>query len=163
MIKRFLKRINDLIQWTKKWHFFHVFMLSTTYMYIYFFLETHHIDLLNIPLIIEQIVYYMNHIPDLLNVINNLIEFYFLELLFGGMAEIVYIPFVIGIQLLFWTINWFKHKNIQVQSKFLLKNKIYNCVYIAAFIHTTAHLTLSFVILMSACVELFTDYISQLF
>ena len=123
MLKNILTKINNFIQWTKKWHFCHVFLLISSFIMFMFTI----FSLMAIDWIGE------------------------LKFTYFFLPEFIYIfAIVIAliIQILFSLINFCIHKNIQIKNRFLLNNKTYNGIYYLMFLYTIVsfviHLSLLF-------------------
>ena len=118
MFKKIFKRINDFIQWTKKWHFFHVFMLPAIPMLLLFFLiifiDRHSInaDTFDTCFMLSLLCY---------------IQSFFIALI---------------IQIFFFIFKAILRQNCKITNKFLLNNKIYNSIYTIMFIYTIVYLSL---------------------
>ncbi len=118
MFKNILSKINNFIQWTKKWHFFHAFLILSSFI-----------------MLMCTIISLMD--PDWIGGLR--LTYYFLSFFIYLFA----IAIALVIQILFSLINFCIHKNIQIKKHFLLKNKIYNGIYYFLFLYTIV----SFIIL----------------
>ncbi len=114
MLKNILSKINNFIQWTKKWHFFHAFLLISSLVMLT-------MTGISLP--------YTGWIENLQ------LTYYFLSFFIYLFA----IAIALIIQILFSIINLCIHKNIQIKNHFLLKNKIYNGIYYFMFLYTIAY------------------------
>ena len=143
MIKRFLKKIDDLIQWTKKWHFFHVFIIP---FYIVFFIT---LAIIFIFLCDYLFIGKFNY-GSMMSYICALHTFSYLVFF------ILMLEFWVALiaQTLFSFINWYLYRNISVRSKFLLNNKRYNNTYVIGWIFTIICF-----ILYKTCTHLIFNYV----
>lgn len=120
MLKRFFSKINDFIQWTKKWHVFHVFILLSSLVLIIMdveiYIETH---------CIHQ---YGDYGANFL--------FHVFSYFIYGFAIIA----ALVIQIIFFIINWMFHKSLPIRNRFLLYNKIYNGLYCFMFAYTAINI-----------------------
>ena len=126
-IKKFFNKISQFIQWTKKWHFFHVLMW-----------------LIIIILIILCVAIFItiSNIPET-NTISNQSSCYninpeeelaFLAIIFFYMfAGVTYIsiPIAFIISLIIFVVN---KKLCTIQNKILLQNNLYNSIYLFFYI-----------------------------
>ena len=143
MLKNIITKINNFIQWTKKWHFFHVFIIPS---YIVLF-----ITLTMIFIFICEYIYtgkfeynfMLQYIGVLHSVVFKLFSIYMPEL---WLALVV--------QILFSGINWYLYRNISVKSNFLLNNKRYNCIYVIIWIYAIICF-----ILYKTCMHLILNYV----
>ena len=119
MLKNIFSKINNFIQWTKKWHFFHVFLISSSFVMLMF-----------------TIFSIMD--PDWIGELK--FTYFFLSFLIFVFAIII----ALIIQILFSIINFCVYKNIQIRNHFLSKNKIYNGIYYFLSLYTIV----SFIILI---------------
>jgi len=128
-IKKLLAVINNFIQWTKKWHFFHVFIIppflfSFTCIILYF--------IFFIILIVNQI-----HFSIYEFLMNDIVGVFICLEIF---LYFIFLIIAIALQILFIIINLTKHQNINIKNEFILKNKKYNGIYILALINAIVFL-----------------------
>lgn len=105
-MRKFIEKYYSFIQWTKKWHFFHVFFL-----------------LLNI--FVPEFIKYV-----FFTIIDANREEYWWGLVYTFILHI-FLAFLISIcfELFIVIIKIFARKKFYVQSKFLLNNQLYNIIY----------------------------------
>lgn len=115
-IKKLLSNINNVILWTKKWHFFHIVIVIPSILTILSLLIT----------IIKT-----NKDNDIVAFVYDIGSF-FIYTFFAIFALIV--------QIIFSTINHIRHTPPTLKNKFLLNNKIYNGIYYASSIYTITYL-----------------------
>ncbi len=123
MFKSFFNKITNFYNWTKKWHFFHVLFIPTSLFFL-----CNCILFLLVKYIIKD---YSNYQILLIT----WICFFIIHLIFLLIAIIL--------EVLFAVINWIKYKNIQIRTSFFIKNKIYNFVYLFAFLCNLSYLALT--------------------
>ena len=116
MFKKIFKRINDFIQWTKKWHFFHVFIIPNTFTFMFICFVMPKCSLLLMD-------YYSNA------------EIVIIFFTICFLALITHAIIALCAQIFFLLSNWIKSHNINIKNKFLLNNKFYNILYIIGFIY----------------------------
>ena len=134
MYKKFIKKINNWIQWTKQWHFFHILFVGSFLMYNWFPYIGMPFDIITgICYIIKKLGISNNPPTDDNDIFGwailtaaVLFMFLFTTLLNS----------VIGLltEIIIYFIRKKKCKPITVQSSFLLNNKIYNFIYINCII-----------------------------
>ena len=108
-LRKFFTKINNFIQWTKKWYFFHIMALC------------------NIPLIfILAIELYYNDY-SILFTYNNILNIAFFVVLWSLSTSI---PIALIITIIIYIISRFLKKDFYVYNKFLSKNIFYNIYYI---------------------------------
>ena len=149
-IKNTLIKINNFILWTKKWHFFHILLNSSSLIML-------------ISTIFALIA------SDTIGEI---------KFIYCLLAFFIYVPSIIVavlIQIIFCTVNLVIHKKGSIKNKFLLENKKYNYVYYSMFIYTIISFIALFLITFSlitfsdeqcnyddiACYEKFLNYYPQ--
>ena len=128
-MRKFIEKINNWIQWTKQWHFFHVFFGIAFLIFSW------------------NSIFYI--VGGIIEIVNDLLRYYFdpncikSELEFG-MSFFAFLPlqilgiifssilgFITGIIVEF--VIYIKRRNntaLTIQSKFLLNNKWYSVLYI---------------------------------
>ena len=116
MLKNLITRINNFIQWTKKWHFFHLLLVPNEFA---FFL---------ICLIMFKYVLLLKEYYSSLEI---LIVFFVISYF----ATTILIIIALCIQAFLLIYNWIKFHNISIKNRFLLNNKLYNILYVIAFIY----------------------------
>ncbi len=126
MFRRFIENINKFIQWTKKWHFFHVLFVAIFAcffpLFVLFFISVF-IDIFSI--LVEK------------KSISSIIEGYLLP--FGGgimffvLLMIIFSLLGLIVEIFVTIKRAFARKSISVESSFLLENKYYNYIYHFAF------------------------------
>ena len=107
-MKKFIKKINNAIQWTKKFHFFHITLVT--------------------PVIISTILVVLSIFDwkSFEDIWSSLDECY---LLFNFLFIIVISPIAIICQIIIFLISKKTHKKIYVSQRFQI-NKVYNILYI---------------------------------
>ena len=116
MLKNLITRINNFIQWTKKWHFFHLLLVPNAFacflicliMFKYVLLLKEYYSSLEILIVFFVISYF---------------------------ATTILIIIALCIQAFLLIYNWIKFHNINIKNRFLLNNKLYNILYVIAFIY----------------------------
>ena len=115
MFKNIFQKITGIIQWTKKWHFFHLILVPPF--------------VANCLLNVYQIFALFDNYPDAIygflcfNILGYIIIFKYL--LFCP-CLLVYITVLIYI--------WIKKKPLHISNDFLLHNRIYNFIFILAIL-----------------------------
>ena len=138
MLKKIFNKVDHFIQWTKKWHFFHVFFVPNAIfallnLFISIFLYILDICFLSST---KTFIFSFNHLLLMWEM------YTFLAIVFFILATFVQIVFLI--------ISMIKHKNIQLQNQILLNNKKYNILYCIAFYCNVLYLcSLLFLIVFS--------------
>ena len=121
-MRKFIKKINNWIQWTKQWHFFHIFFVGSFLVYNW------------IPFLIMYI-YFLGYVYELIT--NDITEepfewvFYIHDTLnwylYTHLYAVLFALFVTG---LIFIKKWKNKQQIKVQSSFLLNNKFYEMIYV---------------------------------
>ncbi len=124
MFRKFIEKINNFIQWTKKWHFCHVLFVGTFLLvvpYIFLFLKNLISEIIILIQMPNCIFESFDYIPFWI--------FYFV----GTLIVIAFLALIIQV----FTIikRAFARKSIFVQSSFLLHNQYYNRFYTISFIY----------------------------
>ena len=127
MLRKLIKKINDIIQWTKKWHFFHVLHVGT-------FLLTAICDLF-IAFVFVTYCILNHHVKNIFRIES--LEFVLLCIIIcllispftALIATIVEIFVIIKKKI--------QHKVLSVESPFFIKSKRYNTLYILSFLFNT--------------------------
>lgn len=122
MLKNFFKKINNVIQWSKKYHFFHILAIPSFFYVanIFWF-----INLLYFAFIIDEKFYGTDYSQGMLGL-----------LMFLMLTIILQMVFII-IALISQIIIFIKHRKrgfIQISSSILLEDKVYNLFYIYTYI-----------------------------
>ena len=115
-MRKFIEKINNIIQWTKKFHFFHI-------SFVIPFIITILIILIAIP--------YSKTIS----------EPYTYSLLIAFISILLMTPLALIIEVLIIIIRKWTHKNFYV-SEAITKNKLYNIIYIISILHFCYIITL---------------------
>ena len=111
MIKDFFHKINNFIQWTKKWHFFH-------------FIAIGNILLFSLIVFITILSLETDPTEDIfLNIISLPIMY---------ISLLLYLALPIAIIIMYFNLK--KGRKITIYNKFLLNNEIYNITYIASLL-----------------------------
>lgn len=131
MLKKIFNKIDNFIQWTKKWHFFHiVFVGPLTFLITYFFVL--------IPLIIIQNPPSQSITTDEFDIDIPILFFCagFIVIIF-----IILLFFACFAQLISFLISLINKKTCYIKNNFLLHNKFYDKYYkvstISLFISVT--------------------------
>ena len=124
MIKKLFQKIYDFIQWTKKWHFCHVFLVGSFATTTGFFI------FITILFAISFTPLFGNNI----SIAENIIAYINLYMLFWLFAFVCLFLPSIFIQIFFAAFNFIKYKKIYITNNFLLNNKIYNLIYVFSFV-----------------------------
>ena len=133
MLKKIFNKVDHFIQWTKKWHFFHiVFVGPLTFLITYFFVL--------IPLIIIQN-------PPSQPITTDEFDIDIPILIFcAGFIVIIFIIllfFACFVQLVLFLISLINKKTCYVRNNFLLHNKFYNKYYeISTFVIFISNITI---------------------
>lgn len=138
MLKNVIAKINNFIQWTKKWHFFHALLVPNTFAFIIICLV-------------------MFKCGSLLKEYYSSIEVIIVFFTMCYLAEITFIIIALCAQIFFLLFNWTKSHNTSIKNSFLLNNKTYSILYIIAFLYNILCL-LSFIcfILLSIFADITT-------
>lgn len=129
MLKKWIKIPNDIIQWTKKWHFFH-FLLVPPFLTAY------------VPVIFLYLFFLCLQIVNIF--LGAPVEIFFTKeeagpfLFYIDMMYSVTLLFsyyvAIFLQICFFIFKLIFHEPIQIQWKFILNNRSYNIVYILSIL-----------------------------
>ena len=147
-MRKFIEKINNWIQWTKQWHFFHVLFIGTLLLFsIFFFKIMLCIELIDIKNI--SIISIFNFIKTLLlnSSIQDIPDIIYFGLTNAFIANIfVYIMLIpsVLIEFLYRLKVRKTRQNFNVSSEFLLNNKVYNAIYAFAAIFVTVSFCLAF-------------------
>ena len=121
VLKNILSKINNFIQWTKKWHFCHLLFVPAMFL----------------TLLTGDCFIFLCLIYDLLT-LHKTISFEEVAVIHNFCYEItcicLFVPVVI-MQLFFVIFNSIKSRKLFVTNSFLLYNKIYNIIYVIAIIY----------------------------
>ena len=142
MLKNVITKISDTIQWTKKWHFFHVlFVPSTIFAFLNLFIS---------------ILLFILDVCSSNNIKTSIFSLNHLFLIWGIYTDFAIIFFILAVcvQILFSIINWIKYNNIQLQNQFLLRNKKYNFLYCTAFYCNVLYIISLLILIMILAISL---------
>ena len=123
-IKQLLSTINNFIQWTKKWHFFHLFIIPPFLLWLFCIMLYS----------LFFIILFLNRVDFSVK------EFLMNDIVGSAICIQIFLYFAFFIialisQIIFFIVNWIKYKKSGVRNQFMLKNKKYNGIYILAFIN----------------------------
>lgn len=110
MVRKYIKKINNFIQWTKKWHLGHCIFISD--MFICLICIFSEMPIMTVDRLLEYLFS------------ANILLFYPAVLIVGTILAI-----------LIAVTKFIKKYPVYVESKFLLKNKTYNIVYILNWLY----------------------------
>lgn len=150
MINKCLKRLDNIIKSSKKWHFFHFFIITSCYTFLIYFTISELIPFVLLNCNVNSLFrnYFFNK--------DKIWQIFSIYLFFAFNSFV----FAFCLQLICGTINYIKYKNIQIKSVFLLKNKIYDVIYRFAFTYTTvSFLFLLIIIFYFLCLFIFAMYV----
>ena len=143
MLKTCINKFINFIQWTKKFHFFHAFILPSFFI-------------IHLGIIITSKPFYIYENITIINLKNFVIDYYLITLFTSLVVYYFLFLFAITCQLIFSMINLIIFKNIFIRNNFLLNNKIYNGIYTIVLIYTTVVLSCLSTIYLNAQIS---DYI----
>lgn len=121
MLKNIITKFNNFIQWTKKWHFFHVLFVPNTIFVLFTLFISIFLYIWNICFSNNTKAFIFSH------------DHIFLIWANYTCLVIVFLILAICVQSIFSIINWMKYNTIQLQNQFLLNNRKYNFLYCTAF------------------------------
>ena len=123
-MRKFIEKINNMIQWTKKFHFFHIWLIPG-FLFALFPLLL--LILTFLTLIFE---------PSIFDEMGRACGIAFFMFMFY-IAIAYFVTFLLGLVyqiILYLSARFFRKDNVHVQSKFLLNNKFYNFIYISSIL-----------------------------
>ena len=131
MIKRIFSKLYNIIQWTKKWHFFHVFLFFTVTIWQVFIMS----------FLLSELI--TNNFK-INNIINNILSMEAIIVYFFAAPIVYFASFLAAslIQIIMSFICVFSHKGIKIKSEILQYNKEYNSIYSFSFIYSALFLIL---------------------
>lgn len=142
MLRKLIEKSYNIIQWTKKWHFFHFMViipgLFTTYS-IYYLGK-----------------FYLMEAKYPISLDDHWLNFFFTPLVYGFTSYTVFF-IAIGVEAIIILIRLLARKNFCVHSNFLINNKFYNFIY-CFFFYVLALTILEY--LLASGLILMTNYTS---
>lgn len=138
MFRKFIEKINSVIQWTKQWHFFHVLFVGSFVIALIPYIINILMLIFDFIFLIEQIITTIlgrhseiitdDHIvAGEIVIIFTFIITYILASIFTSILGLI-------VELSIFIKRRSSDKPLTVTSSFLTKNKIYNFIYYNAFI-----------------------------
>ena len=124
MFRRFIEKIYNFIQWTKKWHFVHLLLVPT--MLVTFYVS----DLVIVSSVITKFV--VRDYRTILYGVRDTHFHYYVYILFRML-----IPAIIG-EIFFVVFNSIRSKKLYVTNNFLLHDEIYNIAFVLSLIYFIA-------------------------
>lgn len=114
MFRIFIEKYYKIIQWTKKWHFFHILIIIP--------------GIFTLWTIIHCCSFYIFHRPKNITLDNNWMDLFFAPLMLG-VSEYLMFFVAVGLELIIIIIRAIARKPFCVLSDLLSKNKIYDFIY----------------------------------
>ncbi len=114
MFRKFIEKYYNFIQWTKKWHFFHILVIIP--------------GILTLWAIIYCCSFYIFDRPTNISFDNNGLDLIFAPFVLG-FSEYIMFFIAAGIELIIILIRAIARKPFCVLSNFLSNNKFYNFIY----------------------------------
>lgn len=141
MFRKFIEKYYNVVQWTKKWHFFHILVIIPGILTLWTLIDCCSFYLFGKPKNLTSDDIWMNS---------------FFTLIILGLSEYALLFVATGIELIIILTRAIARKPFCVLSNFLSNNKIYNFIY--CFFFSLIVLTILEFLLVSATLNLL-DYI----
>ncbi len=155
MLRKCIKKIDSIVQWTKKWHFFHVLFIGPSVILALILIDASCRDYstsssVSCPNCVDPTTIY----PDTADLIITAI---FFIIVFSAHICLIVAPFI---EVLVVVIKAIRRKKLCVEWVFLLNNKFYNIFYYFSIVYITTCVT--YIYLPSSVTSYFSKFFQAL-